>query len=198
MSTLRIRPIVAKDTANIVKWRNSSAVRKNLLTQTLLTEEQHVQWLRRYVDTGLCRQFIIEVDFDGETVPIGTTFIKNIDETSHKGEFGIFIGEVCSTGRGYGYLATELILGYAFCELRLRRVYLSVFSDNASAVHIYEKAGFVTEGVLREDYFDGAVYRDVRLMGMLKEEWNRRISGFVDFEGRLRECNGIWQTEVMG
>ncbi|MCE5342995.1 MAG: UDP-4-amino-4,6-dideoxy-N-acetyl-beta-L-altrosamine N-acetyltransferase [Eubacteriales bacterium] len=177
MDGIRIRPITKEDTADIVRWRNTPAVQNNLFSRETLTPQHHLQWLQTKVDTGLCHQFIIVARQDGREMPIGTIFIKNIDQSSHKGEFGIFIGEAAARGKGYGTLAIEKILQYAFDVLTLNRVYLSVFADNAGAVHLYEKIGFAKEGLLREEFFDGTGYRDVWLMGILKKEWDTRRAG---------------------
>lgn len=90
---ISLRPISESDTENIVRWRNSDTVKKNLYTQTDLTQGQHRVWLRNKVATGLCYQYIIVETLDGDSKDIGTVFIKNIDSHSRKGEFGIFIGE---------------------------------------------------------------------------------------------------------
>ena len=174
MGSLRIRPITAQDTGNVVRWRNAPEVRNNFFLRAELTAEQHLNWLHKVVEPGLCRQFIIEAELDGEMADIGTVFIKNVDQGNGKGEFGIFIGEFRARGRGYGYQATVEMLKFAFGVMGLHRVYLSVFADNVSAVHVYEKAGFVAEGVLRQDYYTGTAYRDVILMGILEPEWERR------------------------
>ncbi|MBN1777974.1 MAG: GNAT family N-acetyltransferase [Clostridiales bacterium] len=173
MSTLHIRPITIEDTDNIVKWRNSRDVRENLFTQTELTAEQHLQWLQHYVYPGLCRQFIVEVEDDGIKTPIGTTFIKNIDVEKKTGEFGIFIGESAAKGRGYGSQATRHILTYAFDELKLRQVSLSVFSDNEGAVYIYRKLGFRTEEVQHMKFPGMRRSRTVLFMTLAREQWKK-------------------------
>ncbi len=174
MDSVRLRPITKEDTADVVRWRNTPQVQRSLFSRESLTAEQHLQWLQTKVETGACHQFIIVVQQDGAEFPIGTTFIKNIDRSNRKGEFGIFIGEDAARGKGYGALAMAQILRYAFTVLSLNKVTLSVFTDNASAVHLYEKLGFVKEGLLREEFWDESGYRDILLMGILKREWEAR------------------------
>jgi putative acetyltransferase len=50
----------------------------------------------------------------------------------------------------------------------LHRIGLSVIADNKRAVHLYQKLGFKTEGVLRDAYFgeDGR-YHDELVMGLI-------------------------------
>lgn len=171
MATLHLRPLELKDTDNIVRWRNSPAVRSNLFSQAELTAEQHMNYFRNVVSAGKCAQYIIVVDDGDQQYDIGTTFIKNIDHESRKGEFGIFIGEDQARGKGYAKRAIEEILHIAFTDLDLNRVYLSVLSDNQFAIRAYTGQGFKTEGVLRQDYCRQGYYMDVIIMSILKEEW---------------------------
>lgn len=170
---ISIRKIGYGDTDNIVRWRNLPDVKNNLYTQTDLTAEQHIWWMQNKVDKGLCAQFIIEM-IEPQT-PIGTVFIKNIDRDSCKGEYGIFIGEDIARGKGYGKIAAKLAVQYAFEVLELNRVYLSVFKDNISGIKSYESAGFVVEGIFREDYKKDGKYFDVVYMAILKSDWEKRV-----------------------
>lgn len=43
-----------------------------------------------------------------------------------------------------------MIVGYGFERLALHRVSLQVYSFNPRARHVYDKVGFVPEGVLRD------------------------------------------------
>lgn len=170
---IRLRKITPVDTENIVHWRNSPDVRKNLYIQDKLTAEQHLNWLKTKVDCGSCVQYIICEVKDGGETDIGTVYIKNIDNVSRKGEFGIFIGEPEGRGKGYAAIATKSILTVAFNELCLNRVYLTVFYDNIPAILTYEKAGFLREGLLKQDFkrYDG--YVDVICMGITADRWQQ-------------------------
>jgi RimJ/RimL family protein N-acetyltransferase len=65
----------------------------------------------------------------------------------------------------------RLLLHFAFGELNLRRVQLTVFSYNAAAIRLYEKLGFRREGAFREFVQrDGQLY-DLYLYGLLRREW---------------------------
>lgn len=98
---------------------------------------------------------------------LGSVYIRDIDRTHHKAEYGIFIGEPDARGRGIGTAAAKLMLRYCFEEEKLHRVYLRAFADNLQAVRSYEKAGFVREGLLREDVCIDGEYRDIIWMAAL-------------------------------
>jgi UDP-4-amino-4,6-dideoxy-N-acetyl-beta-L-altrosamine N-acetyltransferase len=171
MGTVQLRPINIDDTDNIVTWRNMPDVKKNLYSQDELTPEAHLNWLRTKVETGQCVQFIIEILDAGSVKPAGTVFIKNIDHKNSKGEFGIFIGEREARGKGYAAEATRMILRHAFAALHLNRVYLTVFSDNMAAIRAYEKAGFLVEGTLKQDFLRYDGYADIVCMGITRDVW---------------------------
>jgi RimJ/RimL family protein N-acetyltransferase len=80
-------------------------------------------------------------------------------------------------GRGYGSEALSLVLDHAFGTTPLHRISLDVFSFNDRAKHVYKKAGFVEEGVLRDALrWDGEWYDSV-IMSMLRSDWPARSQG---------------------
>jgi RimJ/RimL family protein N-acetyltransferase len=75
--------------------------------------------------------------------------------------------------RGLGTEALRLIVGYGFEQLGLHRISLEVYAFNPRARHVYEKAGFVAEGVLREALRYGDGWIDATVMSILDHEWAR-------------------------
>ena len=162
-----LRLMTGQDTDNIVNWRNSDGVRKNFIYQALFTRESHENWIRTMVETGKVVQMIIcEV---GTNRPVGSVYLRDIDETHQKAEYGIFIGEPDARGRGYGSAAAGLMIQYAFEELNLHRLFLRVYAENTQAIRSYEKAGFVKEAHLRDDVCIDGKYHDIVLMGILNQ-----------------------------
>lgn len=174
-----LEPITRKDTEDIIRWRNQPFVRENFIYQELFTQESHEEWLETMVSTGRVRQFIIyaKEPCNGRYA-IGSVYLRDIDSGSRKAEFGIFIGEEAYLGKGFGSDAAEVILTYAFEELRLHKVSLRVLNHNARAIESYKKVGFIEEGYLKDEVKAGGEYRDVILMAVFrkyKEIAKRRI-----------------------
>lgn len=163
------RPITLEDTDDIIRWRNSDRVRKNFIYQKPFTRQGHLNWMETKVAAGEVVQFIL-CETRGDR-PVGSVYIRDIDRENRKGEYGIFIGEPDAAGKGYGTLAAKGAAAYARDVLRLHKLFLRVFADNAAAVRSYEKAGFVREALLRDEIRqeDGA-WRDMLLMAVLFPE----------------------------
>ena len=89
----------------------------------------------------------------------------------------IGLGDSANWGKGYGNEATRLALGFAFNELNLHRVQLTVFDYNSRAIHLYEKLGFQQEGIYREFLQRDGRRFDMYLYGLLGHEWEARERG---------------------
>ena len=162
---MKLRKLIFDDGAKIVKWRNSEHVLCNFLDKRKITIESHNKWFTDEVSTGKVEQFIIVLDNGDE---IGTTYLRNIDYTNRKAEFGIFIGEKAALGKGYGTEAVKLTCDYAFNELNLHKVFLRVIQHNKTAIKAYEKNGFREEGVAIDDVWDLSQLHYVNVMFMAK------------------------------
>lgn len=77
---------------------------------------------------------------------LGTISLKHISHLNDKAEYAI-VARKCAQGTGAAKNATEELLQYAFTELGMNKVYLSVLEENKRAQSFYEKCGFVREGL---------------------------------------------------
>jgi RimJ/RimL family protein N-acetyltransferase len=83
----------------------------------------------------------------------------------------IALGDAEHRGQGFGSEALALALRFAFDELNLRRVQLTVFSYNTRAIATYERLGFTHEGTFREALLRDGQTHDMLLYGLLRREW---------------------------
>jgi len=84
---------------------------------------------------------------------------------------GLGIGERDFWGKGYGTDVMKIILRYAFTEVNLQRVTLTVFEYNPRAIRSYEKTGFRHEGRMRQFLNREGRRWDMLFMGILRDEW---------------------------
>jgi RimJ/RimL family protein N-acetyltransferase len=74
--------------------------------------------------------------------------------------------------RGIGYDAVKTVMKYAFEELQLHRLESSIIASNeAPAKLLCEKLGWSEEGVKRQALFKRGAYHDVKIMGIVSEDY---------------------------
>ncbi|GAA3233610.1 GNAT family N-acetyltransferase [Streptomyces sp. XM83C] len=101
---------------------------------------------------------------------VGEVVLYEADRHARSCTFRTLIG-AAGRGRGLGTEATRLIVAHGFERLGLHRIQLEAYGDNHRALHVYEKAGFVVEGVRREAHFRDGRWVDEVLMAVLDREW---------------------------
>jgi RimJ/RimL family protein N-acetyltransferase len=105
---------------------------------------------------------------------IGDLALDVVDWSGRDAFVGLGIGETEYWGKGYGTDVMEVLLRFAFLEINLRRVTLTVFEYNPRAIRSYEKAGFRHEGRERKVLNREGQRYDILFMGILREEWLER------------------------
>ena len=146
----------------VVAWRNDPAIRRRFFNRRIFTSASQFEWFARYAADPTVFCFAIAVK---SRRTIGMVAISKIDWRERSGEFGRFvIGDPLSLGRGYGREAAELVLAFARSELRLRTVSLVVLPDNAPAVQLYRKLGFVEASTYPRETSDGVTVPALRMM----------------------------------
>ncbi|WP_189311617.1 GNAT family N-acetyltransferase [Streptomyces brasiliensis] len=101
---------------------------------------------------------------------VGEVVLFEWDPDSRSCTFRTLVGPR-GRGRGLGTEATSLIVGHGFSHLGLHRIQLEVYGDNHRARRVYEKVGFVVEGVRREAMTRDGEWIDEVLMAVLDREW---------------------------
>jgi len=112
------------------------------------------------VATGAVPETHFAIDVGGEAVGgIGLTLKHDIWRRS--AEFGYWLGEA-HWGRGIATEAARAMVGYAFANLSICRLYAGAFEWNPASMRVLEKAGFTREAVLKK-----AVTKDGRTIDLV-------------------------------
>ena len=169
-----LRPITDsdEDTANIIRWRNSDAVRPYFIYQKPFTEEGHKQWLKNEIFSGKGFQFIVHKVEDDK--PIGCTYLRDYNVNVRKAEYGVFIGEAEEKGKGIGKEVLTLTLQFVFDELKLHKVYARAFADNMPSEQSFLKCGFEQEAYLKDEEFVNGEYRDIVFLAKINPDEERK------------------------
>jgi len=115
---------------------------------------------------------VVALIIEAEGRVVGDINLFEIDQRNRRSAIGLSIWSPADRNKGYGTDAMRALLRWAFSELNLHRIELSVDPANAPAIHVYEKLGFRREGCRREAHFAGGRYIDDLQMGLLRDEFN--------------------------
>lgn len=110
----------------------------------------------------------------GETV--GEVVLNDLNVHNRSCGFRIALFSRRFFGRGLGTEASRMILAHAFETVGLHRIALEVYAFNPRARHVYEKIGFVHEGIQRQALRWQGEWIDAHIMAILADEWTRHLS----------------------
>jgi RimJ/RimL family protein N-acetyltransferase len=165
----RLRAIEREDIPTFVRWFNDPEVRQYLEMYLPMSRAEEEQWFEAYLKDNTSRIFAI-VDAD-DGVTIGNVGLHGLDWKNRSATLGIVIADKEYWGRGYGSDAITTLLDFAFGEMNLHRIELSVYEFNQRAMRCYEKCGFRHEGRAREAFYRGGRYHDTFLMAILRQDF---------------------------
>lgn len=168
---VRLTAVTKEDAPLLARWHNDAGFLRllNAPPAKPQTQDDVVRWLEEAQKASNGYLFAIRLR-DGDGL-LGFIEVDGILWSHGVGWLGIGIGDREHWSQGYGGEAMRLALNFAFNELNLHRVQLTVFAYNERAIALYEKLGFRREGVYREClHRDGQRY-DMFLYGLLRREW---------------------------
>lgn len=164
MSKTGLRAVTMEDLEQMLAWRNHPEVRRFMYTTHEISWDEHRHWFERTNRNPNTHLRIYEKDDEA------TGFV-NISKTRSPqiADWGFYVSP--DAPKGIGSSLGDETLKFAFNELKLHKLcgQALVFNDRSIAFH--KRLGFIEEGRLREQHFDGTNYHDVVYFGLLANEW---------------------------
>jgi RimJ/RimL family protein N-acetyltransferase len=169
---VRLRAIEMDDLDRYLAWVNDEEVMRFVAASALpVSRSSEEEFLRRLVTQTHPPEITYAIEAVEGGHHIGSVALHRIGGPARHAELGIMIGDKAYWNRGFGTEAVRTMIAFAFDELNLNRVSLTVDEDNARGIACYRKCGFIEEGRLRQDRYRGGEYRDPIVMGVLREEF---------------------------
>lgn len=167
-----LRPAERSDIDLFVRWFGDAETTRYLANRAPFSHAMEERWFESMLEQQGKRGYHFVICLLGDGRPIGTAGLHNVNYEDGHAAFGISIGEKSEWSKGYGTDALRAICDFGFGQLRLERIELDVYEPNKRARRSYDKAGFVTEGVLRHALFAHGQHHDVVRMSLLRGEWD--------------------------
>jgi RimJ/RimL family protein N-acetyltransferase len=170
-TALRLTAITKDDLPTLARWHANAGFLRLLDARAAKpqTEDDVSKWVENAQRNTNDYLFAVR-PLAGEDL-LGFVELDGIHWNRGVAWLSIAIGDRDNWGKGIGTEAMDLILRFAFSELNLHRVQLTVFEYNDRAIAVYERLGFQREGVYREALYRDNVRYDMYLYGLLRREW---------------------------
>tara|TARA_R100000935_G_scaffold4427_1_gene10469 strand:+ start:17873 stop:18364 length:492 start_codon:yes stop_codon:yes gene_type:complete len=156
--------MLESDLEQVLAWRNHPDIRRYMYTQHEITLTEHTNWYKKVNDN--LNQYLLIFELNG--TPTGFVNIKRL-EGGAVADWGFYVAP--DSEKGTGRKLGSTILSYAFETLKLHKICGQAVAYNIPSVKFHMSLGFIQEGLLREQYFDGQSYNDVVHFGLLANEW---------------------------
>ena len=208
----KLRELQRKDISAINVWRNREELVASLGAPfRFINQEVDERWFEDYmasrVNTVRCAIVTQECD-----EIIGLVSLTDINFINRSATLHIMIGNEAQ-GKGAGTFAVRAMCNHAFRNYGLHRIELDVLADNARARHVYEKCGFIQEGVRRNSVFKNGEFKDMVLYSRLSDENTVNMYGgggsqklflllplhsSIQKEYAMRVCDTVFARSVLG
>jgi RimJ/RimL family protein N-acetyltransferase len=169
---ITLTPLRGGDSKILYDWINDRELRIKSSYYTPISEIQHEKWFEHIQTNDSVFIFAIRCKGRCNDQLFGTCQLYNINWVYRSAMIQIRIGPAYQH-QGVGSQAIQKLLGFAFNDLNLNRIYLDVFETNTNAIGLYEKMGFTREGLLRQAIYIDGEYRNMIIMGLTREEWKK-------------------------
>ncbi len=166
---INLRPIVKEDAQGMFESLNDEEGNRLTGTKRTFTFEGTEKWCAGLFNADDRVDYAITLKDDPAF--IGEVVLSSINAEERNANFRIALGNPKYFNKGYGSEATYLMLKHGFETLGLHRIELEVFDFNPRAQYVYEKVGFVKEGVHRDVLLWEGKYHNAITMSILEDEW---------------------------
>lgn len=159
---LLIRASRPGDEEQMAAMLNQPGVRRGTLRLPHTRPQEVRTWLEKPSDGGL--QLVAERD----GIIVGAAGLhRQVGRRYHAAMLGMSVHDAYQR-QGIGKALLLALIDAADNWLNITRIELTVFTDNAGAIALYEAAGFVTEGVHKAYAFRDGAFADVLAMARIR------------------------------
>lgn len=167
---IRLRLPADADVAPIVEMCRDPEIQRYTTVPADYRPSHALEWIQRGhagVAAGTDLHVVITDEEDGAV--LGTISLHEINRPASRCVSGYFVAP-WARGRGIARRALILITAFAFEELRLARVEVTIEPDNEASHRVALAAGFTKEGLLRSYMPVAGRRRDMVMYSLLPHE----------------------------
>ena len=169
--TVGLRAIESHDLPQLLGWRNEPRLRRYFREYRELNLTQQRQWFETKVNGDpTTRMFaIVERGREGHVGRLlGACGLCYIDWVNRTADFSIYIGaDDLYIDERFAPDAAVTMIGYAFDELGLHRLWSEIYGFDAPKQRFFEGLGFTLDGVHRQTHWAEGAWHDSHYYSLL-------------------------------
>ena len=167
---IEVREALVSDEQQLLEYiQKVNSETKNLSRdphEFTMTLEQEESFLKRVTNSEHEAMFV--VFHDNKLIASAGIHGSSLNRLKHRVNLGISVlQEYNNLGVGSVLMAENIKKARL---LKKHKIELEVRDDNPGAIHLYEKFGFVSEGIIKDGFYVDNTFVDLRQMGLLLEE----------------------------
>lgn len=170
MSRLFVRRLEQEDLPHRVAWFNNPVVYTQMVIDVPLSLAGTHHWFSATTLNPKRKDFIFEMRNENTLSPAAMGGLVDIDTNHKRAELYIVVNPDL-IGQGIGSRAIRWLCNYGFLHLELNKICLFTLAKNPNARRLYERLGFVSEGLLRQHTWHMGTFNDRHTMSLLRVEW---------------------------
>ncbi len=163
------------DRASLREWRNDPAVSKWMYTNHEIGEAEHNAWF----DAMLADVSKVYWKIVADGVAVGAVFLTGVSSQGSSCEWGMYLADVNTRGKGVAQAACALSFRYAFNELAVDAVKCEAVAQNENAIGLYESVGYVRTGIQIDAVQRGGEMLSVVTLELTRKSWNMSESSVL-------------------
>jgi len=152
-----------------VSWLNDPEVNKYLETRF---DVQTMESVHNYVEKMAVNkdELFFAICLKENDKHIGNIKLGPINYEHKFGEVSLFIGVKDQWGKGYATESISILSHYALDELKLHKLTAGCYANNIGSVKAFKKAGFIEEGIWKNQYLCNGEYVDRICFALINNE----------------------------
>ncbi|MDE3016856.1 MAG: UDP-4-amino-4,6-dideoxy-N-acetyl-beta-L-altrosamine N-acetyltransferase, partial [Pseudomonadota bacterium] len=174
-----LRPLQRGDSALLLEGRNADHVRGFMLTNHIISKEEHQHWMAQKLASEEPSYFV----FMQENKPIGVVGLVHFEKKTMSGEWGFYLWET-GTPKGAGTHMLRAFLDEMFLRRNLRTLRAQVINSNAKSLYLHHKLGFSEEKLAKKDNAE-----NVTMFTISSRDWRAKRGLLMPKIGLLPEVN---------
>ena len=170
-----LRPLEIKDAKSLQENINDPDIYKYTLTIPHPYTNSDAEWWINHTQERIKQKKAYELGIALKETSeiIGGMGLCHIDAKRDSAEVGYWLGKKY-WGKGITTEALELLMNFAFNELKLHRLYANTFIDNIGSQRVLEKSGFTREGRRKSAVKKDGKYYDDFLFGLVIDDYLKK------------------------